>query len=64
MAVPEERKDQQESRAEEDTAMEDQGPSYSSSYNESTPGEITENRRAGMLEEESRGEGSFGSSQP
>jgi hypothetical protein len=33
--------------------MDDQGPSYSSSYNESTPGEITENRRQSLNQEQS-----------
>ncbi len=36
--------------------MEDQGPSYSSSYTESTPGETIENRRASLREAEVPGE--------
>jgi hypothetical protein len=37
---------------EEHLTMEQQGPSYSSSYNESTPGEITENRRQALQEQD------------
>ncbi len=36
--------------------MIDQGPSYSSSFNESTPGEIAENRGESLETEESKGD--------
>ena len=35
--------------------MDDQGPSYGSSYNESTPSEITQNRRASIREDPAEG---------
>ncbi len=38
--------------------MDDQGPSYGSSYNESEPGEIIENRRASLDDEQEIGQSS------
>ncbi len=49
-------KQERESEETEGMQMGDQGPSYSSSYNESTPGEITENRRTSLREEEVAGD--------
>ena len=46
-----ERKQQQDQRSEDQTLIDQQGPSYSSSYNESTPGEIIEKRRASLQDE-------------
>jgi hypothetical protein len=48
--------DERETQNTEGRQMGDQGPSYSSSYNESTPGEIIENRRTSLREEEASGD--------
>ncbi len=51
-------------RTEDQIQMDDQGPSYSSSINESTPGEITANRQRSLHEQEAAGESSSEGSDP
>ncbi len=55
---------ERETQDAEGMQMGDQGPSYSSSYNESTPGEIIENRRTSLQEEEVAGDQGSDRSEP
>ncbi len=50
-------------RSEDPIRMDDQGPSYSSSYNESTPGEIVQNRQSSLHDEEATGDDNSGGSE-
>ncbi len=63
MATEGNEKEQEAEGSERPLAMHDQGPTYSSSYNESTPGEIEENRRYSLREQEAEGKAGAGGSE-